>query len=80
MVMSVLSESVGDPQKVSPDVLDEIFKNGHIFHKVELESNPYYQNVHFNNQKQGRFELSMASFRRYELLCTTRLKTVLRAL
>lgn len=67
MVMSVLSESVGDPQKVSPAVLDEIFKNGHIFHKGELESNPYYQNVHFDNQKQGRFELSMASFRRYEL-------------
>lgn len=67
MVMSVLSKSVGDPQKVSPAILDEIFKNGHIFHKVELESNPYYQNVHFNNQKQGRFELSMASFRRYEL-------------
>ena len=67
MVMSVLSESVGDPQKVSPAVLDEIFKNGHIFHKGELESNPYYQNIHFDNQKQGRFELSMASFRRYEL-------------
>ncbi len=67
MVMSVLSKSVGDPQKVSPVVLDEIFKNGHIFHKGELESNPYYQNVHFDNQKQGRFELSMASFRRYEL-------------
>ena len=67
MVMSVLSESVEDPQKVSPAVLDEIFKNGHIFHKGELESNPYYQNIHFDNQKQGRFELSMASFRRYEL-------------
>ena len=60
-------ESVGDPQKVSPAVLDEIFKNSHIFHKGELESNPYYQNIHFDNQKQGRFELSMASFRRYEL-------------
>jgi hypothetical protein len=67
MVMSVLEESVGDPQKVSPAVLDEIFKNSHIFHKGELESNPYYQNIHFDNQKQGRFELSMASFRRYEL-------------
>ena len=67
MVMSVLEETVGDPQNVSPVVLDEIFKNGHVFHKGELESNPYYQNVHFDNQKQGRFELSMASYRKYEL-------------
>ena len=67
MVMSVLEETVGDPQKVSPVVLDEIFKNGHVFHKGELESNPYYQNIHFDSQKSGRFELSMASFRKYEL-------------
>lgn len=67
MVMSVLEETVGDPQKVSPAVLDEIFKKGHVFHKGELESNPYYQNIHFDSQKSGRFELSMASFRKYEL-------------
>lgn len=67
MVMSVLQESIGDPRQIPSAVLDEIFKNGHVFHKGELENNPYYQNIHFDNQKSGRFELSMASFRKYEL-------------
>lgn len=67
MVMSVIQESIGDPRQISSAVLDEIFKNGHVFHQGELESNPYYQNIHFDNQKSGRFDLSMASFRKYEL-------------
>lgn len=67
MVMSVIQESGHDNGQIAPAVLNEIFKNGHIFHKGELESNPYYQNIHFDNQKSGRFELSMASFRKYEL-------------
>ena len=67
MVMSVIKESIGDPRQIPSAVLDEIFKNGHVFHKGELESNPYYQNIHFDNQKSGRFDLSMASFRKYEL-------------
>ena len=67
MVMSVIQESGYDNGQIAPAVFNEIFKNGHIFHKGELESNPYYQNIHFDNQKSGRFELSMASFRKYEL-------------
>lgn len=67
MVMSVIHESGYGTGQITPAVLNEIFKNGHIFHKDELESNPYYQNIHFDNQKSGRFELSMASFRKYEL-------------
>lgn len=67
MVMSVIQESIGNSRQISSAVLDEIFKNGHVFHKGELESNPYYQNIHFDNQKSGRFDLSMASYRKYEL-------------
>ena len=51
MVMSVIKESIGDPRQIPSAVLDEIFKNGHVFHKGELESNPYYQNIYFDNQK-----------------------------
>ncbi len=67
MVMSLLKETIGDPMKIPSAVLDEIIRKGHVFHKGELESNPYYKNIHFEGKKSGRFELSQASYRKYEL-------------
>lgn len=67
MVMSVLEGTIDNPQEVSPLILNEIIKNSHVFHKGELENNPYYKNIRFNDQKSGRFELSLASFNQYEL-------------
>lgn len=67
MIMSVLDETTGDIQQIPAVILDEIIRNGHIFRRGELESNPYFANIHFENQKQGRFELGTASLKKYEL-------------
>lgn len=48
-------------------ILDAIVKNSHVFRKDELESNPYYKNIHFANNKLGKFELAIDNYEAYEL-------------
>ncbi len=67
MIMGVMKGSEFDINLITTPVLDSIFKNGHVFHEGELESNPYYRDIYFDKQKSGKFELSMGTFRKYEL-------------
>lgn len=42
-------------------------RESRIFHRGEIESNPYYQNIHFNDVANGNFELTSESDNPYEL-------------
>lgn len=66
MIMSVFDDSV-DVQDIPSAILDTIIQYSYVFHKGEIESNPYYQNIHINHQKQGNFELVKEHYKKYEL-------------
>ncbi len=67
MVMNVLGGSIYGCEIFPPSVLDEIFRNSHVFHKGELENNPYYKNIHLEPQKTGKFEIKENFLKKYEL-------------
>ena len=67
MVMDLLEESIYGAQFFPSIVLDEIFRSGHVFHKGELEDNPYYKNIHLKPQRSGKFEITEEFLRKYEI-------------
>lgn len=66
MVLSVL-----DDEQISDffpdDILSAIAKQGVVFHKGEIEENPYFKNISFNNEVSGNFTLSHCAYKKYEL-------------
>lgn len=68
MVMTVFDSYLGDVGQIPTIVLDEIIRNGRIFHEGEIEQNPYYKNIHLEGRKSGKFEFSKADDKRYELV------------
>ena len=69
---AILNISNFDPimniKDIPAPIIQKIIKNTHVFHLGELEENPYYRNIHFEDQKLGRFELSSNIFHKYELM------------
>lgn len=49
-------------------ILNDITKASKVFHKGCFDDNAYLKNIHFDNQKLGRFELSHSSYVKYELM------------
>lgn len=67
MIMSVLEETAGGTEEFPPPILDAIIRGSKVFHKGELEENPYFKNIHFEKQQKGNFVLKRNFYRRYEL-------------
>jgi hypothetical protein len=71
MISSVANEALQAPAgevPLPPVILNDITKASRVFHKGCFDNNAYYKNIHFDNQKLGRFELSHSSFAKYELM------------
>ena len=48
--------------------LNELIKASHIFHHGEMENNPYFKNIKFNDSNAGRFALTHGAYAKYELM------------
>lgn len=71
MVSSIAAETLGilDGQPPLPFVLlNDIIKESRVFHRGCFDDNAYLNNIHFKKQKIGRFELSHASYSKYETI------------
>ena len=59
---------VAGEKEVFPDyVMDEIVKDGKMFHRGYLEQNPYYANIHIDSITNGGFKLDTDIYRKHEL-------------
>ena len=66
MVCTILNDKSG--AGAVPDmIIDQIVKNSHIYHEGELEDDPYYKNIRFEDQKSGEYGLTYKTFKPYEL-------------
>ena len=67
MVISVLDDELGSFMEFPFEIFHEIVTNSHVFHRGELEKNPYLQNIRIEPQSYGRFSLQKAYYAKYEL-------------
>lgn len=70
MVNSIISDTLGSAYSGAiPDYLmNEILKESKVFHEGDFDKNAYLQNIKFDDQKCGNFELSHGSYSRYEIM------------
>ena len=74
MVSSIAAESLHIPDgqvPLPPVILNDIVKESRVFHRDCFDDNAYLKNIHFDNQKLGRFELTHASYSKYETMMYT---------
>ena len=66
VMVYTLLENTNTVSSIPPEIMHEITLNGRVFHKGDIESNKYFQNIHFDEQQHGRFKLGHKSFEKYE--------------
>ena len=71
MVIDLLMDTleIEDDQIPVPDkIMEEVIREGRVFHEGAFEDNPYYTNIHFDDQRKGMFRLTKGSFEKYETI------------
>ena len=71
MVCEVASRALGTPPAklpIPPQLLQGIVEESRVFHAGAFEDDPYLRTIAFPKENAGRFELSHASYARYELM------------
>lgn len=71
MVSSIATKTLGVSDGQSPlsvVILNDVVKEGRVFHHGAFENNLYLQNIHFANQKLGKFKLVLDSYAKYEIM------------
>ena len=71
MVCEVAARALGAPSAklpIPPEILQGIVDEGRVFHAGAFEDDPYLKTITFEKEKCGRFELSHASYAKYELM------------
>lgn len=74
MVSSIAVETLQVPKgqvPLPPVILNDIVKESRVFHRGYFDDNAYLKNIHFEQQKSGRFELTHSSYAKYETMMYT---------
>ncbi len=66
MLVAMLNES-GNLNEQAPLYMNLLIKNSFVFHKGDIEENPYYQSIQFEDVVAGRYTLGHNSYAKYEL-------------
>ena len=72
VIASIILNYIEDKNidNIHPRILDEIVRQSHIFHKEELEANPYLQHIHLKEDiDYGAFTISRCHYDKYEMFC-----------
>ena len=71
MVIDTLMDTleITDDQLPVPDkIMEEIIRQGRVFHEGAFEDDPYFKNIKFDDQKKGFFRLTKNAFEKYETI------------
>lgn len=66
MLVAMFNEK-GNLNEQSPLFLNLLIKNSFVFHRDEIEENPYYQTIQFEDVQAGKYTLGHNTYQKYEL-------------